>query len=198
MKWLLTLVAWAFFLPLHAQNARTGNPDRELLDKAIDYFVSRKYHEALLLFEHLDEHYTLNPRYKAYMGYCYYVEWEYDTAAESFSVSMPRLAALSPHELSVYYFAWAESLFNLSRYDEAIAVYEQHLVRCYPNERADALYRLGFIYLFRDDKPLAWEYFSAACSCYQYYQPEQQARIRQLRHMALGLEAELQKATSGE
>ena len=187
MPLLLPLILLAFALPLQAQKSHPSDSDRESLGKAIDYFVSAKYHEALLIFEKLDEHYKLNPRYLAYMGYCYYFDWEYASAIGYFEKALPQLEALAPQELSLYYFSLAESHFNLAQYEESIPAYEQHLIRCHPNERADALYRLGFVYLFRDDKPLAWEYFTAACACYEYFLPQQQQRIQQLHHMLKAL-----------
>lgn len=200
MKHLMTFLLALCFLPLQAQRSQPGSADREMLDKAIDYFASQKYHEALLLFEKLDERFRLNPRYLAYMGYCYYFDWDYASAATYLAKALPQLQALSPHELSVYYFSLAESLFELSQYDACVEAYEQHLVRCYPDERADALYRLGFVYLFRDDKPLAWEYFTAANECYRYFQPERQQRIQQLQHMLKALPApqEAQQETPQE
>ena len=49
--------------------------DSELLGKAIDYFQSGKFHEALLLFEKLDQKYKLNPRFRAFIGVCYFYDW---------------------------------------------------------------------------------------------------------------------------
>ena len=69
MKHLMTFLLALCFLPLQAQRRQPSSSDREMLDKAIDYFASQKYHEALLLFEKLDERFRLNPRYLAYMGY---------------------------------------------------------------------------------------------------------------------------------
>lgn len=46
--------------------------DKEALGRALEYFQSQKYHEALLIFQRLDQSYKLNARYKAYIGLCYY------------------------------------------------------------------------------------------------------------------------------
>ena len=136
MKHLMPFLLALCFLPLQAQRRQPSSSDREMLDKAIDYFASQKYHEALLLFEKLDERFKLNPRYLAYMGYCYYFDWDYASAVSYFEKALPQLQALSPHELSVYYYSLAESRFELSQYDACVEAYEQHLVRCYPDERA--------------------------------------------------------------
>lgn len=55
-------------LPIRAQQQ---DPDPVLLDKAIEYFTSAKYHEALLIFQRLDKQYKLNERFRAYIGLCY-------------------------------------------------------------------------------------------------------------------------------
>ena len=39
----------------------------EALGRALEYFQSQKYHEALLIFQRLDQSYKLNARYKAYL-----------------------------------------------------------------------------------------------------------------------------------
>lgn len=54
--------------------------DAEQLGKALEYFASQKYHECLLILQGLDKQYRLNPRYKAYLGVCYYYEWDYENA----------------------------------------------------------------------------------------------------------------------
>ena len=50
--------------------------DSELLGKAIEYFQSGKFHEALLLFDKLDNRYKLNPRFRAFLAVCYYYDWD--------------------------------------------------------------------------------------------------------------------------
>ena len=79
-RW-LTLIAFVFVCLLtHAQSVPTHNKqkDAELLGKALEYFASQKYHECLLILQGLDKQYRLNPRYKAYLGVCYYYDWDYD------------------------------------------------------------------------------------------------------------------------
>lgn len=122
----------------------------EQLSKALDYFTSQKYHECLMIMQELDKHYRLNPRYKAYLGVCYYYEWDYKQAAKYLSEAIPQLGNFSPHERSFYCWANAESLFNLQKYTEAIPLYQAMLPLCYANEKPDVHYRLGFCYLFAE------------------------------------------------
>lgn len=165
----------------------------EQLGMALDYFSSGKYHEALLLFSRLDKQYNLNPRFHAYMGVCQYYEWNYEEACKLLSEAIPLIEGLAPHERSFYYFACAESYFNLSKYAEAIPYYEQHVNVCYENEKADAFYRIAFCYMFTNNKPLALEYFTSALSYYEKHPNNAAARIAQLRNMTKGLEEELKE-----
>ena len=165
----------------------------EKLGMAIEYFSSGKYHEALLLFSRLDKQYNLNPRFHAYMGVCQYYEWNYEEACKLLSEAIPKVEGLAPHERSIYYFTCAESYFNLSKYNEAIPYYEQHINVCYENEKGDALYRIAFCYMFTNNKPLALEYFTSALSYYEKHPNNATARIAQLRNMTRGLEEELKE-----
>lgn len=106
--------------------------------------------------QELDKHYRLNPRYKAYLGVCYYYEWDYKQAAKYLSAAIPQLGNFSPHERSFYYWANAESLFNLQKCAEAIPFYQAMLPLCYANEKPDVHYRLGFCYLFAEQWNEAW------------------------------------------
>lgn len=105
--------------------------DAEQLGRAIEYFSSAKYHEALLILDRLNKQYTLNPRYLAYLGVCHYYEWNYAEAIQYLDKAIPQLSAFSPHERSFYYWSNAESHFLLGRYDEAIPLYEKMLNLCY-------------------------------------------------------------------
>ena len=107
-------------LSLSAQKSK----DSEDLGKALDYFTSQKYHEALLIFQRLDKAYQLNPRFKAYIGLCYFNEWDYEMAAKYLDNAIPRLDAFAPHERSVYYYTAGESHFNMKQYEKAIPLYE--------------------------------------------------------------------------
>ena len=111
-------------LSILSVSAQTTDPDPVLLDKAVAYFNSEKYHEALLIFQQLDKRYKLNDRFRAYIGLCYYNEWEYKSATKYLDEVTPRLTMLAPHERSVYYFANAESHFQLQEYKAAIPFYD--------------------------------------------------------------------------
>lgn len=161
----------------------------EQLSKALDYFTSQKYHECLMIMQELDKHYRLNPRYKAYLGVCYYYEWDYKQAAKYLSAAIPQLGNFSPHERSFYYWANAESLFNLQKYAEAIPFYQAMLPLCYANEKPDVHYRLGFCYLFAEQWNEAWNELLQAQKGYLKLRntPDMQARITQVSHMLDGL-----------
>ena len=47
------------------------------------------------------------------------------------------LGAYAPHERSFYYFADAESHFNLGHYKQCIPLYEKQLELCYDNEKGE-------------------------------------------------------------
>lgn len=128
---------------LHAQKS----PDAELLGRALDYFASQKYGEALSILAPLDKRYKLNDRFRAYIGLCYYYEWDYKQAAKYFEATLPQLSMLSPHELSVYRYAAGESYFQMEAYDKALAHFEQDLTLCYENEKGDVLYRIGLCHM---------------------------------------------------
>lgn len=171
---------------IHAQQQKQ---DVEQLGKALEYFTSQKYHECLMLMQDLDKHYRLNPRYKAYMGVCYYYEWDYENACKCLDEALPQLENFSPHERSFYYWADAESYFLRQKYAEAIPLYESQLRLCYANEKPDANYRLGFCHLFQEDWVGAWNHLQKAQAAYLSLRntPEMQARITQITHMLDGL-----------
>ncbi len=171
---------------LQAQQKRQ---DVEVLGKALEYFTSQKYHECLLLMQYLDQHYRLNPRYKAYLGVCYYYEWDYENACKYLDEALPQLQNFSPHERSFYYWADAESYFQRQKYAAAIPLYEVQLRLCYPNEKPDVYYRLGFCCLFQEDWVGAWNNLQKAQEGYLLLRntSEMQARIVQITHMLEGL-----------
>lgn len=182
----LCLMACLPFFRTYAQK----HPDTEKLGMALEYFTSGKYHEALLLFRKLDKEYKLNVRFKAYIGLCHYYEWEYDKAAEYLDKAIPQLDALAPHERSVYYYADAESHFYLQQYKEAIPMYERTLNVCYDNEKADALYRLGFCHMFLEQWENARDYFASAKEYYRRFRntSDLEARLAQIDRMVEGCE----------
>ena len=173
--------------------------DQERLGMALEYFQTGKYHEALLIFERLEKEYTLNPRYHAYIGVCLFHEWDYEHAARKLTQYLPKLESLSPRELSVYNFTCAESYFFLHRYKNAVPYYEQMLNLCYDNERADALFRLGFCYMQTDNPEAALEYLEAAKAYYERYPIEEKdARLQQIKNMIKGLEKQIEENNSIE
>ena len=157
---MVTLLLLVSILSASAQKSKS--PDTEKLGKALEYFTSGMYHESLLLFSALDKEYNLNARFHAFMGLCYYYEWEYQQACTYLDEAIPKIESLAPHERSVYFFANAESHFNLEQYTEAIPYYEQHILLCYPNEKADSFYRIGFCYMFHEEWANALESFESA------------------------------------
>ena len=190
VRW-LTLVAFVFVcLWAQAQSTPTNNKqkDAEQLGKALEYFASKKYHECLLILQGMDKQYRLNPRYKAYLGVCHYYEWDYENAVKQLTVAIPKLVNFAPHERSFYYWALAESYFNLRRYDEAASCYHEMLKLCYEKERGEVYYRLGFCCLFGEDWAFAWSNFYAAWNYFHRYRPgEEQARMAQIENMLRAL-----------
>lgn len=180
-------------LSLSVQIGHAQPSDADRLGMAIEYFQSGKYHEALLLLQKLDKEYHLNPRFRAYLGVCYYYEWDFKNACKYLDMMLPELQVFSPAEQTVYYFTNAESHFNLQEYDKAIPLYERMLMLCRDNEKPEALYRLGFCYLFGRDWPNAYEYFNTSLASYLRFRntPDQQARIEQIRNMINGCREKL-------
>ena len=190
LKCLLLLFAWsASLLPMSAQHTQKS-AEAEQLGRAIEYFSSGKYHEALLIFQKLDMEYDLNPRFKAYIGVCYYYEWDYEKATTYLDAVLQDMEVYAPHERSFYYFADAESHFNLGNYRECIPLFEQHLQLCYDNEKGDAHYRIAFSYMFLEEWENAADSFRSALSYYRQYRntPELTARITQIEKMIKGID----------
>lgn len=213
----LVFMLGAFFFVGHSYCCRAGKQcwegrfvsevgqkqvDAEQLAKAIDYFTSQKYHECLLILQPLNKRYRLNPRYKAYLGVCYYYEWEYEQAIQLLDEAIPQLAGFAPQERSLYCWMDGESHFLLQRYKEAIPLYEQMLPICHDNERPDAYYRLGFCHLYKakelekgqreemlQEMKRAKECFEQSLAGYLEYRntSDMKARIAQIRNMINGL-----------
>lgn len=189
MKRLLSSIILACLTLAPAAAQGGGKADTQKLGMALDYFAGGKYHEALMMFLKLDKKYKLNPRFKAYIGICYYHEWEYAEACKYLDEAIPELDVYSPDERSVYYNAAAESHFELSQYDKAVPLYEKLTLVCRPKEKGDALFRLGFCYLFKEDKDKAAEYFKSALAYYnQFPRKDRASRISQLENMIKGCE----------
>lgn len=143
--------------------------DAEKLSRAVDYFQSGKYHEALIWFLKLDKKYTLNPRFQAYMGVCCYYDGEYERAIETLEPILPKLEVFAPHELAVYYHCVADSYFRLKKYIDAVPLFEKHTLLCYKNEKGDSLFRIGMCYKHLGDIEIAQEYFMEAVAYFRYY-----------------------------
>ena len=188
--------------------------DAEQLEHALEYFTSGKYHESLLIFHKLEENYKLNDRYRAYIALGYYYEWDYENAQKYFDEILPRLSMLSPKELSVYYYAAAESHFYLHNYHEALTYLEYVLTNGYNRDKGDAYYRMGFCYyLLAEESEMkgdtsttihlrasARDKLSAAASFYRQYRniSELSARLSQIEKMCNGLSAYLRRQSTKE
>lgn len=164
-------------------------PDTRKLGIALDYFTGGKYHEALIMFLKLDKRYKLNPRFKAYIGLCYYYEWDYEQACKYLDNALPSLTIYAPAERSIYYNAAAESHFELKEYRLAIPVYEMGLLTCRQSEKANIFYKLGFCYMLIGKTDIAADNFKSALAYYKTYpDANSKAHITQLKNMIRGLE----------
>lgn len=167
--------------------------DTEALGRALEYFQSQKYHEALLIFQRLDQSYKLNTRYKAYIGLCYYYDWDYKKATEYFDTFLPKLDMLAPEERALYYYADGESHFQLGHYDQAILLFLSALTLCHDRDKGDSWFRIGFCYFFLQQPALAQGCFLVAEYYYATFRnsPDLQARRQQMAHMMRGLRPEI-------
>lgn len=167
--------------------------DTEALGRALEYFQSQKYHEALLIFQRLDQSYKLNARYKAYIGLCYYYDWDYKKTTEYFDTFLPKLDMLAPEERALYYYADGESHFQLGHYDQAILLFQSALSLCHDRDKGDSWFRIGFCYYFLQQPALAQGCFLVAEYYYATFRnsPDLQARRQQMAHMMRGLRPEI-------
>lgn len=159
---LFMLTSCTIMLLVGFTNPSTKVSDKDSLGMALDYFQSGKYHEAILLFGKLDKSYRLNPRFKAYMGVCYFYEKDYDKACKSFDKAIPQLESFAPHERSVYYYMAAQSLLMTEKYAEAIPLFESAFNVCYENEKGDALFGIASCYDKMDSTANAFEFYNSA------------------------------------
>ena len=191
---LVIFLALAAVLPFLAHRPS----DNERLGMALEYFQSGKYHEAIMLFEQLDKEYTLNERYHAFMGVCYYYEWQYADACKYLDAAMPHLEVFAPHERSIYYFTDGESHFQLQQYSEAIPHYEKALTVCFENEKGDIHYRLGLCYMFAEQWEAARNHYEQALNNYLALRdtPDMKARIYQTASMMKGCEDKLKEVAT--
>lgn len=167
--------------------------DTEALGRALEYFQSQKYHEALLIFQRLDQSYKLNARYKAYIGLCYYYDWDYKKATEYFDTFLPKLDMLAPEERALYYYADGESHFQLGHYDQAFLLFQSALTLCHDRDKGDSWFRIGFCHYFLQQPALAQGCFLVAEYYYATFRnsPDLQARRQQMAHMMRGLRPEI-------
>jgi len=191
MKRLLLIILTTF---VFSAGAYSQVSDSERLGMALDYFQSGKYHEAMLILSELDQNYNLNPRFKAYLGVCYFYEWNYEKACFHLDSLMKKLEVFAPAERAVYYYADAESHFNLKEYEKAIPMYEQMLLVCQDNEKPETLYRLGFCYMFIEEWQNALDNFDSALSYYRRFRNsvDQQSRITQIEKMINGCKEKIE------
>lgn len=190
MKVLLSLLLALSAITASAQ----ANPDTEQLGRALEYFTSAKYHEALIILERLDKQYRLNDRFRAYIGLCYYYEWDYKHAVSYFDQVADKLSALSPHEQSVYFYAAGESYFQLEKYDNALTYYNFDLPLCYDNERGEVLYRIGFCHMMLKHWGEAIVAYQKADKWLALRKPDDVvARRAQIANMIKGCQAEAQR-----
>ena len=175
---------------------------QELLTKAIEYFQGGKYHEAILAFTKLQEKYTLNPRFMAYLGMSYYKEGMYEEAAFNLKKGIPALTAFSPKEQAVYIYYCAESLFNMGNYKEALTYYDLALPLVEGNDKGDVIFHTAFAHYLmdgvsKDSAPSIYNMFAEALELYEDNQSSatelQHSRLRQTRSMLNGLKPYLPK-----
>lgn len=180
--------------------AQQTQPDTELLGMALEYFQGGKYHESLLIFQGLDKRYKLNPRFRAYIGLCYYKEWNYKKAVEYFDSVLPLLGGLAPHELSVYYYAAGESCFQMQQYGRALPYFEKDISVCYNLEKGDVYYRIGLCHMFMEEWQKAYDNYCLSENFYRMYRDEGnlEARLAQIANMKKGCLSAISKMTDRE
>lgn len=183
-------------IPLQAQ----AGSDREQLGKAMEYFQTGKYHEALLLFAKLERNHKLSPRLQAYIGLCHFYEQDYKNAADRLDAVLPELNALSPQEQSIYNFQAAESHFYLEEYAKAIPYYEICAKLCHDSERADVFFHLGFCHLQLGTTAEALNIFRQSLDNYRQYGvvQEKKSRLIQLEKIIKGLENEVRNDSANK
>lgn len=168
----------AIFMAIHMETIAFGKTfnaphhqsnNMENLGKAVEYFQSGKYHEALLLFEKIGKEYKLNVRFLAYTGVCYFYDSEYEKASKVFDDVLDKTKVFAPHERSVYYYCAAKSNYHIQNYSKAVAQFEKYTLLCYDNEKGDALMRIGLCHRAMGNIPTAQEYLVEAMAYYQKY-----------------------------
>lgn len=147
-------------------NKTSLEASKEELARAIEYFGSQKYHEALLLFVKLDKKHNLSPRLKAYKGVCQFKETEYESAIQTLAPIIHELEEYPPHERAIYNYSCGESLFQLGRYTEAIPYFKKAYDVALDNDKAELCYRMGFSEMQNGNEAEAIRWFSEAEELY--------------------------------
>ena len=177
-------------LPAEGQNALLKKTDSQRLGIAITYFQGGKYHEAKLILQRLDKSYQLNPRFRAYLGVCYYYDQEYEKATNCLDSVILQLQAFDPQELSFYYYADGESYFTLGKYAQAAPLYDQTQARCHEDEKAKIYYRLGLCYSFLK------QWYKALDALQSALVPKEKAKIAEIRNLIFACCSEINQPTS--
>lgn len=199
MKALIIAVFFFLFSSITIFSQEQNNmADKEKLGIALDYFGSGKYREALNILSRLDKKYKLNPRFKAYIGVCYYYEWNYEMTCKYIDPYIEDLKIYAPHERSIYYFAAAESHFYLGEYIKAVPLYEKMLTVCYDKEKGDSYFRIAFCNMKNKEWQNALDNLNSSLLYYERfgYPKNKQARIIQIQKMIKGCERELSLANN--
>lgn len=189
MKYVCSIIiAIVFSLDVSQAQIADNMPDKEQLAIALDYFSSGKYTEALRLLIRLDKKYKLNPRFKAYIGVCYFYEWNYKMTCKYIDPILDNIEVYAPHERSIYYFSDAESHFYMGEYDKAINLYEKQLNVCYNKEKGDVFFRLGYCYMNKQEWQNAIDTLNSSLLYYKHfgYPENKQARVVQIDKMIKG------------
>ena len=182
--------------PYTDSQVRPYTDDKERLERAIQYFQSGKFHEALLLFVPLSKKYTLSKRTIAYMGVCSYYEHDYKMAADCFAQSAQDMERFAPQERAVYYFCQAESLFQLKRYAEALPVYETFTMVCHPNERGEAFFKTALCHAECGQWAQAQFFLSCAKDCNEVYPTFSHEKTLKMNELAKVCQEKLQNGTT--
>lgn len=187
-KIVTVLLSAALLLFCPFTSAAQESDGAQQLGMALEYFQAGKYHESLLIFQQLGKRYKLNPRFQAYIALCYYYEWDYKKAVELFDKILPELQGLAPHELSVYYYAAAESYFQMQDYVKALPYYGRDLAVCYDREKGDIYYRMGLCHMFSKEWGKAYDCYTNAEQYYRRFRnvAELEARLAQISNMKRG------------
>lgn len=185
---LIILTLFFTLLPLSAQDS-SREPDKETLGKAVEYFGSQKYQEALQPFERLDKEGKLTSRYRAYMAICLFKTGEYEKAANVLQEILPDTENYAPSERTLYIYTCGECYFQRGLYKEALTHYLNALSVCNKETRGDVCYRLGLCNLMYAEYEEAIKYLSEAEKAYKEITPDelQRAHIEQTRRMLKSL-----------